>query len=115
MPETEHMVTATYADDTAILASHQNLITASKNLQHHLNQVKKWLKQSHIKANENKSTHVTFSLKRETCPTVTLNGQHIPQEENAKYLGFHLDRRLTWQKHIFTHRKQLGLKLHSMY
>jgi hypothetical protein len=97
LPETEYTLTATYADDTAILASHQNPITASTILQCHLNQVEKWLKQWRIKANENKPTHVNFSLKRETYPTVTLNGQHIPQEETAKYLGLHLDRRLTWQ------------------
>jgi len=115
MPDTEHTLTATYADDTAILASHQNHITASTDLQHRLNQFETWLKQWRIKANENKSTHVTFSLKRETCPAVTLNGEHIPQEEAAKYLGLHLDHRLTWQKHIFTKRKQLGLKLHCMY
>jgi hypothetical protein len=60
-------------------------------------------------------THITFSLKRETCPDVTLYGQHIPQGETAKYLGIYLDRRLTWQKHIFTKRKQLGLQLHRMY
>ena len=108
-------MTATYADDTAILASHQNPITASTSLQHHLNQLEKWLKRWHIKANENKSTHITFSLKCETCPAVTLNGQHIPQGETAKYLGIHLDRRLTWQKHIFTKRKQLGLQLHRTY
>jgi len=115
MPETEHTLTATYADETTILTSHQNSITASTNFQHHLNQFEKWLKQWRIKANENKSTHVTFSLKREICPAVTLNGQHIPQEDTAKYVGLHLDRRLTWQKHIFIKRKQLGLKLHRMY
>jgi hypothetical protein len=54
MPETEHTLTATYADDTAILASHQNPITASTNLQRHLNQFGTWLKQWRIKANENK-------------------------------------------------------------
>jgi len=108
-------MTATYANDTAILASHHNPTIASTNLQHHLNQFETWLKRWRIKANENKSTHITFSLKRETCPAVTLNGQHILQRETAKYLGIHLDRRLMWQKHIFTKRKQLGLQLHRMY
>ena len=44
-----------------------------------------------------------------------LNGQNIPQRETANYLGTHLDHRLTWQKHIFTKRKQLQLKLHHIY
>jgi hypothetical protein len=79
LPETEQTLTATYADDTAILASHQNPITASRKLQNHLNQFEKWLKRWRIKANENKSTHVTFTLKRESCPAVALNGNQIPQ------------------------------------
>jgi len=115
LPETEQMMMATYADDTAILASHHNPITASTNLQHHLNQFEKWLKRWRIKAIENKSTHITFSLKRETCPAVTLNGQHNPQRETAKYLHIQIERRLTCQKHIFTTRKQLGLQLHRIY
>jgi metal-sulfur cluster biosynthetic enzyme len=53
--------------------------------------VKRW----RIKANENKSTHVTFTLKTEPCPAVTLHGKQIPQGETAKYLDIHLDRRLT--------------------
>jgi hypothetical protein len=94
-------MSATYADDRANLTSHQNPTTASTNLQHHFNQLDNWLKRWHIKAKENKSTHVNFSFNPETCPAVTLNGQHIPQGETAKYLGIHLDRRLTWQKHIY--------------
>ena len=30
-------------------------------------------------------------------------------------IGIHFDRMLTWQKHIFTKGKQLGLQLHRMY
>jgi hypothetical protein len=108
-------MTATYADDTATLALHQNPFTASRKLQNHLIQFEKLLKRWRIKANENKSTHVTFTLKRENCPTVTLNGKQVPQAETAKYLGIHLDRRPTWQTHIFAKRKQLGLKFQQMY
>jgi hypothetical protein len=43
-----------------------------------------------------------------------MNNSTIPQSEEVKYLGIHLDRRLTWKKHIFTKRKQLGIKLSSM-
>lgn len=66
-----------------------------------------------MKVNESKSTQVTFTLRRETCPPVKINNCQLPQAADAKYL--HLDRRLTWQKHIFTKRKQLGLKLSQMY
>jgi len=71
LPLTEQTLAATYADDTAILASHQNPITASRKLQNHLSQFEKWLKRWRIKANENKSTHVAFTLKREKCPSHT--------------------------------------------
>jgi phosphoketolase len=43
-------MTETYADDVAILASHQNPITDSRKLQKHLNQLEKWLKRWRIKA-----------------------------------------------------------------
>lgn len=114
LPTTRHTVIATFADDTAILSSNRNHKIASKNLQEHLNVLQHWLNKWRIKANETKSTHVTFTMNREICPPVLLNGQQLPQANDAKYLGMHLDQRLTWKKHIFTKRKQLGLKLQRM-
>jgi hypothetical protein len=48
------------------------------------------------------------------CPPVIFNDVQLPQSDEVKYLGLHLDRRLTWHKHIFTKRKPLGLTLTKM-
>lgn len=115
LPTADNTTTATYADDTALLSAHIDPRTASQLLQKQLDQVEKWLKLWRINANQSKSTHVTFTLRKETCPPVRLNNEEIPQEEHAKYLGIYLDRKLTWQKHIWTKRKQLDIKLRSLY
>lgn len=115
LPTSEKTTLSTFADDTAVMASNSNANTASTHLQEHLTRIESWLAKWRIKANETKSTHVTFTMKKDTCPPVTLNNHPLPQETEAKYLGMHLDRRLTWKKHIFTKRKQLGLKLTKMY
>lgn len=88
---------------------------ASRNLQANLDKIQQWLKTWRIKANESKSIHVTFTMKKGNCSTVTLNRQQLKHADSAKYLGLHIDRRLNWQKHIFTKRKQLGLKLRKLY
>jgi hypothetical protein len=38
-----------------------------------------------------------------------------PPKEEGKYLGLHLDKRLTWHKLIFVKWKQLGIALTKMY
>jgi hypothetical protein len=48
------------------------------------------------------------------CPPVHMNNVQLPCEDHVKYLGLHLDRKLTWQHHIFTKRKHLGVTLIKM-
>jgi hypothetical protein len=68
-----------------------------------------------MKVNETKSTHVTFTTRRATCPPVKISDVQLPHSDEVKYLGLHLNRRLAWRKHIFTKRKQLGLTLTKMH
>lgn len=115
LPVTNKVIISTFADDTAILMSHSNPETASKELQNHLKKVEDWLKTWRIKVNENKSTHVTFTLNKRTCPPVQLNDINIPQQTKVKYLGLHLDRRLTWKNHIEAKRNQIKITFSKMY
>ena len=49
------------------------------------------------------------------CSPVDLNNKQLTQTDDVKYLGIHLDQKLTWHKHISARRKQLGLKLPKLY
>jgi hypothetical protein len=111
--EAEQTLTATYTDDTAILASHEDPIIATTKHQTHLHQLEHWLHQWRICATESKSTQVTFTLRRDDCSPVYLNGKSIPQNDAVKYLGLHLDRPLTWRTQ--THKKKLELSFKRMY
>ncbi|CAB3261126.1 unnamed protein product [Arctia plantaginis] len=62
-----------------------------------------------------KSIHITFSLRREDCPPVKLGDEILPQKNVVKYLGMHIDRRLTWREHIKTKRDQAKRKLKDMH
>jgi len=115
LPTTDHTNIATFADDTGLLAVHANPIVAPQQLQHHLDILQKWVDTWEIKINQAKSVHVTFITKRTPCPPVTMNNVLIPMQPDAKYLGFHLDQRLTWRTHIKTKRHHLYLKLRGMY
>ncbi|KAH8276525.1 hypothetical protein KR026_003278, partial [Drosophila bipectinata] len=55
------MLLATYADDTALLASHSSQLSASAAIQDWLNAMERWTRQWNIAINCSKSACVTFS------------------------------------------------------
>jgi hypothetical protein len=71
-------------------------------LQATINNIDDWAKKLRIKINQSKSTHSTFILHNQTCPTLQMGNVDVPQRNKLKYLDIHLDRRLTWAKHIKT-------------
>jgi hypothetical protein len=115
LPTSPESTTATFADDTSAVATDSVPAIVSQKLQTGLLAIQKWFKKWRMKANKSKSIDVTFTTRRETCPRVHINNVQLPQEEDVKYLGLHLDRRLTWHKHIFSKHKQLGIILTKMY
>jgi hypothetical protein len=107
LPTTDNTTIATFADDS-------DPALASQELQQHLDLLHERFEKWKIKINQIKSSQITFTTKRTNCPPATINNIQIPVQREVKYLGLHLDQKLTWQKHIRTKRQQLNLKVRQM-
>jgi hypothetical protein len=66
LPISPDSTPATFADDTAVIATDYDPATAFQKLQASLLEIQSWLNTWRMKANETKSVHVTFTTRRET-------------------------------------------------
>ena len=105
LPTLTEIATATFADDTALLASHWDPIIASSTLQRGLDSMERWVYKWRFKINENKSSHITFMLRKQSYPQVTIN--NIPIVNKDTVMGMILDRRMTWKGHVVDKSKEL--------
>jgi len=94
IPHSNDTFIATFADDTDIISPHSDPDQSSKRLQDHMTQFQSWFHLWKIKINESKSSHITFTLRSINSHPLSINNNIIPQQENVKYLGIHLDKKL---------------------
>jgi hypothetical protein len=115
LPTTLYSTTATFADDTAVMAVGEFDENLSKKLQSALNKIATWIKKWRIKFNESKSVHISFTNKRITQRPIYISGTQIPYANTAKYLGMTLDTKLPWKEHIKMKRDELNIQVRKMY
>ena len=111
MPTQTDILEADFADDKAMIASNPDPTHATHTLQTHLHKLETWCKLWKVRINQNKSQHITFTLRRSTCPPIYFNDVQIPQKNEVQYPGLTLDRRLTWKPHIQRKRITLNNRL----
>jgi hypothetical protein len=80
---TSDNTTLTFADDTAILVTHEDPAIAIMKLQATINKIDDWEKKWRIKINQRKSTHITFTLRNPTCPTVQTDNVDLPEKNEV--------------------------------
>ncbi|CAH0551137.1 unnamed protein product [Brassicogethes aeneus] len=100
LPRTPVVQMALYADDTALIYKSSNMQMIQNKLQKALNKMKAWADRYRIRINPNKTQAILFK-KGGTLPgELMYENQAIPWTKTAKYLGVHLDDKLTWGKDI---------------
>ena len=115
IPQAGNTTTASFADGVAVLSVNEDPVSATRHLQTHLNSLAEWYTRWRIKVNEAKSVQVTFTTRKNICPPLTFNNAPIPVSTEVKYLGLHLDQRLTWNTHIQAKHRQLNIKFRQLY
>jgi len=75
-PNTSYIKLETYADNIVITVSNENPTIDFRMIQQHLNIIHLWIKRWKKKINKSKSSYITFTLKNESWPPVTLNNKN---------------------------------------
>ncbi|VVC28684.1 Reverse transcriptase domain [Cinara cedri] len=104
-----------FSDDTAILSTSKNQLTATDNLQASINNIFARTRRWKIKINGDKSVHVNYTLRKTENIPILLSQTLIPQKDSAKYLGMHLDSRLNWKHHVRQKKIQVKEKIRKLY
>ena len=107
IPKPKNCELAIYADDTALFTNvdSQDIDQLITNLEHGLRKIKKYFADWKIKINESKTeaiifTHSTIMQKKMKNRQLSYNNIDLKWEDNVKYLGIHLDKKLTMSYNI---------------
>uniref|UniRef100_A0A2M4CV42 Putative reverse transcriptase n=1 Tax=Anopheles darlingi TaxID=43151 RepID=A0A2M4CV42_ANODA len=94
-----------YADDIAISSSSTISNAITKNLNNSLKKYEKYCKKWKMQINAEKSEAIFFtrrtSQSRQPNRCTKINNTDIPWKESVKYLGLHLDKKLSYKTHIY--------------
>jgi len=116
LPQTPNVVTATFADDTANAATAKTDEESALLLQRSNDLVEIWTKKWRIKLNDQKAVHVNYTNKIISNPKrLTINGNIIPYENTAKYLGMNLDAKAKWVEHTKIKLTELQIRFSQLH
>lgn len=115
IPLDKNVMMATFADDTAILATDKSVNQTVNNLQTAMNKIHNWTQRWRIKLNETKSTHINFTYKNVVSLQIYIDEHAIPITNTAKYLGMTLDVKLKWNEHVKKKKEELMAKYRKLY
>lgn len=90
-----------FADDLSTLFQDRNLKRVVFNAQMYLNELEPWLFKWRLSMSAEKCSYIVFSKTQKPISVdLQLFGKPIPMDDNPRYLGVKLDRKLTLKQHV---------------
>ena len=90
-----------YADDLVICVENNTPSITAEVTQHALSIIQKWCKAHHLCVNPKKAESLLVTRKHNPfLPTIKIFGEPINYQRCVKYLGVHIDQKLTWNTQI---------------
>ena len=92
-----------FADDTILSMPGSNFNTLTSTINTHLDTVKTWTISNRLTVNVNKTQVINFSnrcVSWEDDNRIVMDSNHLEYVNSCRYLGIHIDNRLTFSEHI---------------
>ena len=107
-----------YADDTVLYISHRNEQTLVNNINTDLAATSSWCIKNKLSLNAKKTKQVSFGskaiLKKSLKPKTTIANETIKSSQDYKYLGFTLDKLLTFKQHVSQLKRNICHKTYML-
>lgn len=97
--ETDNVVLALFADDSAYFISSPTLTYAAARMQRVLDSLSVWLEKWRIAVNVSKTAAIIFNSRSRSLKPLRLSGRDIAWQSKVKYLGCHLNWSLSGATH----------------
>ena len=93
-----------FADDTAMIFKHKNIDQLKATCENSLKSICLWFKLNKLSLSLGKSSFLIFHGKKKNPKNeinkILIDGHEIHRVKSVKYIGLHLDEKLTWNIHI---------------
>ena len=100
-----------FADDTTLLNTHCNKNFLKYSIIHDLEILMSWFNMNQLSLNSQKTVIINF-WEDKTSSGISIDGKEIPLVKSIKFLGVHLDHRISWSTHIDQlHKKFMANKI----